>query len=155
MAPSQYDKIQDKLPSVKIEYDRGRSQFNDSKLALLIEDRPLGYIAPLLQHMIAVVPPDWRFLFLGSAESLNQTASSMATQLHQMTGKLTLKEIPRNESWHIRELNNKLLTNLTFFKEYIDPAEWLLVFQTDSILCAQSESSLDDWLQYDWVGAPW
>lgn len=92
---------------------------------------------------------------MGSKESLNQTTSSVATQLHQATGKLTLREIPRNGTRHIREVTNRLLTNLTFFEEYIDPAEWLLVFQADSILCAQSESSLDDWLQYDWIGAPW
>lgn len=155
LVPSQYDKIQDKLPSVKVEYNRGRSPYNESKLALLIEDRPLGHIAPLLQHMMSVVPPDWRFLFLGSPESLNETTSSVASQLHQATGKLTMREIPRNGSWSMRELTNRLLTNMTFFEEYTDPAEWLLVFQADSILCAQSEISLDDWLHYDWVGAPW
>jgi hypothetical protein len=29
----------------------------------------------------------------------------------------------------------------------------MLIFT--GILCANSEGSLDDWLKYDWVGAPW
>ena len=140
---------------MKLGHSHSRSLFNESKLAILIEDRPLGHLAPLLQHMISVVPPDWRFLFLGSRESLNQTSSSIATQLHQKSGKLTLREIPENGTKSIREVTNRLFTDVTFYQEYTDPAEWLLVFQADSMLCAQSELSLDDWLRYDWVGAPW
>ena len=140
---------------MRLGQSHSRSLFNESKLALLIEDRPLGHLAPLLQHMISVVPSDWRFLFLGSKESLNQTSSSIATQLHQKSGKLTLREIPENGTNPIRELTNRLFTDGKFYQEYTDPAEWLLVFQADSMLCAQSELSLDDWLRYDWVGAPW
>lgn len=29
------------------------------------------------------------------------------------------------------------------------------MFQPDSIFCVNSEQSLNDWLEWDWVGAPW
>lgn len=47
------------------------------------------------------------------------------------------------------------LTNLWVYETLLQPAEWLLVFHTDSMLCANSNRSLNDWLDYDWVGAPW
>ncbi len=47
-----------------------RDAYNASKLALVIEPRPLPHLVPHLLHMISVVPPDWRFLFIGSEESV-------------------------------------------------------------------------------------
>ncbi|KAL8939524.1 MAG: hypothetical protein Q9216_003310 [Gyalolechia sp. 2 TL-2023] len=71
-----------------------------------------------------------------------------------------------------QEQISRFLTNLWLYERVLQPAEWLLVFQTDKsapearaytltrnlesgILCANSEGNLDDWLEYDWVGAPW
>jgi hypothetical protein len=33
--------------------------------------------------------------------------------------------------------------------------EHVLVAQTDAAICANSPHSVDEFLQYDWVGAPW
>jgi hypothetical protein len=54
-----------------------------------------------------------------------------------------------------QEMISRFLTNLWLYEQVLQPAEWLLVFQTDSILCANSKQSLNNWLDYDWVGAPW
>ncbi|KAI4118055.1 MAG: hypothetical protein LQ345_001820 [Seirophora villosa] len=54
-----------------------------------------------------------------------------------------------------QEQISRFLTTLWLYEKVLQPAEWLLVFQTDSILCANSDGNLDDWLDYDWVGAPW
>jgi len=32
--------------------------------------------------------------------------------------------------------------------------EWLMKYEADSIMCANSGDSLNDWLDYDWAGAP-
>lgn len=52
---------------------------------------------------------------------------------------------------------SQTLTDLSFYKDFMAPAEWLLVFQSDSIICAASEYSLDRWVEegYAYVGAPW
>ena len=105
--------------------------------------------------MIAVVPPDWKFLVLGSRENIAQINSSMGIQLNQADGKLEIKERPQNESYAAQEQRSRLLTDLNFYDKYLPGAEWLLVFHSDSILCANAKSDLDDWLKYDWVGAPW
>ncbi|KAI1180298.1 hypothetical protein F4777DRAFT_309301 [Nemania sp. FL0916] len=131
------------------------SGFNASKLALLIEDRALANLAPLILHFIAVVPADWRFRFMGSLESLAFVNRSHAVRVQVGSGKLDLQLIPGNMSTGSQELISRFLTKRWLYETLLAPAEWLLVFQTDSILCANSRQNLNDFLDYDWVGAPW
>ncbi|KAF3921213.1 hypothetical protein ABW21_db0204141 [Orbilia brochopaga] len=129
--------------------------YNKSKVALLIEDRPLGQLAPLTLHMINVVPPDWVFRFYGSRESIDHLNHSLPIQMWERLGKLTMELVPSNLTLHGQQELSRTFTNLWFYETMLAPAEYLLVFQTDSILCANSGKNLNDWLQYDWVGAPW
>ncbi|KAI4279347.1 MAG: hypothetical protein L6R38_005061 [Xanthoria sp. 2 TBL-2021] len=104
---------------------------------------------------MGVVPPDWRFRFMGSPASVKSVQNSKAIRHQVDSGKLDLTYIPRNMTTGGQEQISTFLTNLWLYETVLQPAEWLLVFQTDSILCANSEGNLDDWLEYDWVGAPW
>ena len=126
-----------------------------SKVALLIENRPYAFLAPLMLHFISVVPPDWRFRFMGSEESVASINQSVAIRHQVDIGKLDLTYIPPNMSVASTEYISRFLTNLWLYETVLQPAEWLLVFQSDSILCANSRQNIDDYLEYDWVGAPW
>jgi hypothetical protein len=131
------------------------SPYNASKVALLIENRPNPVLAPLMLHFMSVVPPDWRFRFMGSIESVASINSSYAIRNQVAIGRLDLTYIPANMSTADKEQISRFLTNLWLYEQVLRPAEWLLLFQTDSVLCANSRQSLNDWLDYDWVGAPW
>lgn len=104
--------------------------------------------------MITVVPPDWRFVFIGSKKSIISVGRSYATKHQQAIGKLDLVMLP--QPWDIRSKEGvyRTLTDARFYNEFLPGAEWLLKFESDSILCANSESSLNDWLHWDWAGAP-
>ncbi|PHH77614.1 hypothetical protein CDD82_3443 [Ophiocordyceps australis] len=127
---------------------------NASKVALLIEPRPLPHLVPLLMHMIAVAPPDWRFLFIGSQWSTYSVERAPAVRHHADDAKLAVLQLP--EPWSIEspEAVSRLLTDLRFYAEFLPDVEWLLKFGHDSILCANSPYSLDDWLEWSWAGAP-
>lgn len=145
------------LPKLSLEYhyEQQASKFNESKVALLIENRPNPILAPLMLHFISVVPPDWRFRFMGSVESVEHVNKSVAIREHVAAGKLDLTYIPANMSTGSQEEISRFLTTLWLYEVVLQPAEWLLVFQTDSILCANSRQTLNDYLEFDWVGAPW
>jgi hypothetical protein len=104
--------------------------------------------------MMAVVPPDWRFLFIGTEESVAQVGRAYSTQYQQVIGKLDLMVLP--EPWKIdtKELVWRTLTDPRFYDEFLPGVEWLLKYESDSIMCANSEKSLNDWLDWSWVGAP-
>lgn len=92
---------------------------------------------------------------MGSDESVAAVNSSMAIQDQVNIGKMDLTYIPSNMSVAGTEQISTFLTNLWVYETLLAPAEWLLIFQEDSMLCANSEQSLNDWLDYDYVGAPW
>lgn len=67
-----------------------------TRVALLIEDRPLPYLIPLLLQFISVVPPEWSFRFMGSAESLRMMESNPTIRRYIDMKKLFLDLIPYN-----------------------------------------------------------
>ncbi|KAK7751304.1 hypothetical protein SLS62_006710 [Diatrype stigma] len=147
-----------RIPEVKIDWhptvtDDPRSQYNGSKLALLIEPRPLPHLVPQILHMISVVPPDWRFLFIGSNVSVVSVGRSWATKHQQKIGKLDLLVLP--EPWEVssKEMVHRVLTDVRFYDEFLPGVEWILKYESDSILCANSETSLNEWVHWDWAGA--
>lgn len=129
-------------------------QFNFSKVALLIEGRPIPHLVPQLLHMISVVPPDWRFKFIGTNKSVMSVSRSFATQYQALNGKLDLVVLPKPWKVDSKEDVYRLLTDLRFYNDHLSEVEWMLKFESDSIMCANSGDTLDDWLHYDWAGAP-
>ncbi|CAK7262508.1 hypothetical protein SEPCBS57363_000097 [Sporothrix epigloea] len=144
-------------PTIKLEYGQQQrsTMFNESKVALLIENRPFPVLAPLMLHFISVVPPDWRFRFMGSVESVQAINSSVAIREQVKAGKLDLTYIPSNMTTGSQEEISRFLTTRWLYEVVLKPAEWLLLFQTDSILCANSQHNVNEYLEYDWIGAPW
>jgi hypothetical protein len=90
-------------------------------------------------------------------DSFSAVKKSRSLAKHIRSGKLVMTELPDEYPATTNEALSATLTNLTFYSEFLAPAEWLLVFQSDSMICSASEQSLDDWVEkgYDWVGAPW
>ena len=92
---------------------------------------------------------------MGSTESVAYINKSVAIRQQVEIGKLDLTYIPKNMTTASQEEISQFLTSLWMYETVLSPAEWLLVFQTDSVLCANSNKNLNDYLDYDWVGAPW
>ncbi|KAL2067869.1 hypothetical protein VTL71DRAFT_15967 [Oculimacula yallundae] len=157
MATEKYHDAIEHLPAVKVDwhpkYDP-KAQFNASKVALLIEGRPIPHLVPQLLHMIAVVPPDWRFVFIGTNKSVMSVSRSFATQYQEANGKLDMVIMPKPWKVDSKEDVYRMLTDMRFYDEFLPDVEWLLKFESDSILCARSDDSLNDWLHYSWAGAP-
>ncbi|TAQ88302.1 hypothetical protein B7494_g3392 [Chlorociboria aeruginascens] len=147
----------DHIPAIEVDWYPNhdpRSQFNSSKLAILIEGRPLPHLVPHLLHMISVVPFDWRFLFIGTNKSVMSVSRSFATQYQVANGKLDLLAIPKPWSIESKEMVDRMLTDLRFYERFLGGVEWMLKFESDAIICANSGDNLDDWLGYSWAGAP-
>lgn len=131
-----------------------QSYYNASKLALLIEPDPIIHLIPQILHMIALVPPDWRFLFIGSHQSVLTVGQAFATRQYQVAGKLDVMELPYPWSINSKESVSRMLTDVRFYDEVLPDVEWIFKYDSDSILCANSESSLNTWLDWSWVGSP-
>ncbi|KAI4201613.1 MAG: hypothetical protein LQ350_003092 [Teloschistes chrysophthalmus] len=143
------------LPTIKTDFHPSRTPFEDRKLAMLVEVNPYGHLTALLLHMMAVIPYEWRFIYMGSKESIARLGRSLPITDYQKSKKLKMIEVPAGFDASTNEGMHRMLTHMRFYEEVVDPAEWFLLFRSDTILCAQSNQTVNDWLEYDWVGAPW
>lgn len=48
-----------------------------------------------------------------------------------------------------------MFTDPHLYRTILSPAEHVFVFQPDSIFCANSPKTVNDFLEWDWIGAPW
>lgn len=135
----------------------GASGLDPSRVAVIIETRPDNTLPALISHFIAVLPPAWVVKMVGTKESFSVIHKSRSLKQHITSQKLQLQELPPYWSVNSSESISQTLTNATFYADFLAPAEWVLMFQTDSIICSASDQSIDDWVakNYSWVGAPW
>ena len=169
------------LPRVRVDLHPSntfRNRFSTNKTALYIETRnEVNHtVAPLLFHMMQVAPPEWRFVFLGTDELVGQVNMTAKGRYNQEIGKLRLESLePWTQKWAeaeaakqggkkdkekppplgLDEVKSRLLTNATFYDEVLPGVEHLLTFKSSAMLCSNSKKTLNDYLEYDWVGAPW
>lgn len=135
-------------------WDVHKTTDSDVVAVAVIEPRPLPHLVPQILHMISVVPPDWRFVFVGTNQSTASVARSHATKHQQVVGKLDLLILPAPWEIDSKEKVHRLLTDVRFYDEFLPGVEWLLKYEYDSILCANSAMGLNEWLHWDWAGAP-
>jgi len=93
-------------------------------------------------------------MFIGTNKSVISVSRSFGTQFQEANGKLDLVVLDKPWSIESKEHVYRLLTDISFYDKYLPDVEWLLKFESDSILCARSDDSINDWLDYDWAGAP-
>jgi hypothetical protein len=131
------------------------SLYDRTKLAFLVETRPLPHLPALFAHMTNLVPPEWTFKFMGSPTAIAFMRSSLLISRLEASGKLSIVPLPSNYTLSDRESISQMFTDPHLYKNILAPAENLLVFQPDSIFCANAPTTLNDFLEWDWIGAPW
>lgn len=130
-------------------------QYDTNKLAFMVETRPLPHLPAQYLHMSTLIPPEWPLLFMGSPESLSHMRASPPITNLEKSGRLRFLPIPPQYSLRDRETISQMFTDEHLYADILAPAEHLLIFQPDAIFCANSDQSLNDYLEWDWVGAPW
>lgn len=131
------------------------SPYDPQKLAFMVETRTLPHLPAQFAHMASVIPPEWPLLFMGSPASIAHMRRSRSLTSLEATQRLRFILLPPTYSVQDRESISQMFTDPHLYATLLSPAEHLLVFQPDAIFCVQSEQSLNDYLAWDWVGAPW
>ncbi|KAI9641987.1 hypothetical protein NHQ30_009857 [Ciborinia camelliae] len=123
------------------------------KVAVIVETRRSGNIIPLILHFSAVLGPTWPLIIYTSAENFGSFSTSAALLRHQAFGRIVVRSLPPG-TWFYNWDSVSLFLTTKWLWEDLAPAEHILLFQTDSILCANAARSVDDFLEYDLIGAP-
>ncbi|KAG9235272.1 hypothetical protein BJ875DRAFT_277292 [Amylocarpus encephaloides] len=95
-------------------------------MQIIFESRYRSSIIPLILHFGSVLGYSWPIVIYTSAESKFQFSTSSALGRYLKRGSV----------------------------QDVAPAEHILIFQSDSMLCANAARSVEDYFEYDFVGAP-
>ncbi|KAL8963061.1 MAG: hypothetical protein Q9193_000635 [Seirophora villosa] len=124
-----------------------------TKIATIIENRPLANLIPLILAFSAVLGPSWPIRIFHSPQNTRLfTTSPRITRLIE-SNQVTLRLLPPGLNFTTHEPVSAFYAT-PWLWENLAPAKHVLMFQTDSILCANSLRSVDDFLAYDFIGAP-
>lgn len=127
--------------------------YEESKVATIIETRNLPHLGPLILQFLTVLPPDWPIVAWCSPENIEVLRQIPAIARNAEEGRLELRLFPHQFDIHDQEYLSRFLTSPWLWEQL--QQEWILFFQSDSMLCSKSPQKIDDWLGFDWVGAPW
>ncbi|KAK7958510.1 hypothetical protein PG996_010057 [Apiospora saccharicola] len=124
------------------------------RLATIIESdgSASANLVPLMLHFATVLGPAWS-LVLFTLEASWQMPYSPAFMRAVQGGQIQIRFLPPatqlNSSHHVSDFLTR-----PWIWEQLEPAERILLFQLDSVLCAKSLSTVEAFFEYDFVGAP-
>ena len=121
--------------------------------AVIIEPRNHKALEFVLNNFMENLSDDWGFIVFHSNTNKTMVENIMKQSLakHKDNTKLINLNVD-SKDFTIKEYST-LFYHENFYK-YI-PTETFLIFQTDSMILKENKDKINDFMEYDYVGAPW
>lgn len=129
------------------------SSISTQKAAAIVENRPLDNLIPIILHFSSILGPEWPIHIFTSSQNTGIFSESVPFQRGVSAGLFHVRTLPADEALNTHASVSGFFTK-PWFWEAMAPAEHILIFQADSILCSRSPQKVEDFLEYDFVGAP-
>ncbi len=99
--------------------------------------------------------PDWPLIFYTTQETRDQHLASgpAAWQRAVQDGRIQVRIIPDEFDLTQRHSVNLYLSR-PWLWEQLAPAQHVLIFQTDAMICGNSQRAVEDFFKWDFIGAP-
>lgn len=121
-----------------------------SRVAVIVEDRPLTNMVPLILHFASVLGPDWPVVLYTKTNTPPMSASlQRLVNIHNVY----VRALPDFVHFGDQASVSRFLTTPWLWNQ-LAPADHVLIFQADSIICSNSPMTIDNFLEYDLIGAP-
>ena len=126
------------------------------KVAVIVETRPLRVLIPLITHFAAVLGPEWPILLFTRPSTVRTLAAfgqgSQPFRRMVKAGQVKIIELPTRSYLQNYEGISHFLASEWFWTQ-LEPAKHMLLFQADSMICSSSGRRVEDFLEYDFIGA--
>lgn len=123
------------------------NKLNNKYSAIIVEPRKHKALEFVLNNFTKNLDNNWNFIIICSinnkeyVENIKNKLNININIIDILKDNLTIKEY------------NSLLTSKKFYD--LIPTEIFLIFQTDSMILEKNKYKINDFLEYDYVGAPW
>lgn len=121
-------------------------------MAVVIETNPPPVLFPLTLHFVTVLGPAWKVVVYTLEENWVVPDSAPFRRAME-SNSIEIRFLPPGTALTDGTLYSQFMGS-TWFWEQVQHAERVLLFQTDSIICANSDKKVEDFLEYDFIGAP-
>jgi len=119
--------------------------------AIIIEPREHTALYFVLNNFVENLSKKWNFIIFHGNKNINYINNILKTPLLSKNIH-RIKLINLNVDNLTIENYNKLLVSKDFYNNI--PTEIFLIFQTDSMICKEYNYIINDFIKYDYVGAP-
>lgn len=118
--------------------------------AVIVEPREHPALEFVLTNFLESLPANWDVLIMHGTKNRTFVEKIMDDKLVDYRSRIQLHDL------HVDNLTIQKYNELLVSKEFHDqiPSEIFLVFQTDTMICKDSGIQLDEFVKYDYVGAP-
>jgi hypothetical protein len=122
-------------------------------IALIVDDRATQQVINAVTNVLQHIPIDWKVQMAIPVQHWSfYNKSSLSPFMNNGRVFMTPLDFPRID-FTSSEFINLILTSPSFWHQV--QGEKVLYFQIDSVLCSNSTYKLTDFLEYDYIGAPW
>jgi len=118
-----------------------------------METRPRPLLVPLILHFISVLGPAWPIIVYTTPENLGLFSTSASLQRHLQSGAVSIRLLPPTVLFTNSDSVSRFMASPWLWED-LAPARTVLVFQSDSMVCANAATRAEDFLEWDFVGAP-
>jgi len=119
--------------------------------SIIIEPRQPKALSFVLNNFLENLSNDWVVLIMHGNKNINFLNNIIKNDLEKYQDRIILENL-NIDNLTIYDYNQLLYSN-DFYNKI--PTETFLVFQTDTIICKNSKDLINEFLSYDYVGAPW
>ncbi|KAI1335745.1 hypothetical protein F5Y15DRAFT_419627 [Xylariaceae sp. FL0016] len=123
------------------------------RAAVIIENRPLENLVPLLLHFHSVLGPRWPVLLYTTPSTAATLLASCAFARAVRDGDVEIRYLLPTHAFATHHAVSLFLTDAWIW-ESLAPHRHVLLFQADSIICSASGRHADEFLGWDLIGAP-
>ncbi len=122
-------------------------------IAVLVEFRSIDILVSIVMNILQHLPSSWPIQIFHGKTNFNFLKNSPTLSSFISTERILLTKLNTEITNDFILNTNKLFTNISFWKQI--QGDKILFFQIDSIMCSNSPHKITDYLQYDYIGAPW
>jgi hypothetical protein len=121
--------------------------------AVIIEPRAAKQAALefVIRNVVDNLPTNWNVLIFHGVENKEATTKFLETLSDTEKSRVSTKDIG------LTNMDTNAYNSLMMSDRLLDaiPTELFLIIQTDSMICSPGKGLLENFVKYDYVGAPW
>jgi len=119
--------------------------------AIIIEPRKHKALEFVLNNFLKNLSKEWNIIIFHGNKNINFINNMFNTTLINYKNRVKFINLKVN-NLTIKDYNN-LLVSADFYNNI--PTETFLIFQTDTLICNHYKDLINDFIKYDYSGAPW